>query len=162
VVIIGPSTKVDPAKFPKRRTSIGWVGAITDNSGYVKELRCLYDALRDQRATEFINPTKALEYMATGRPIVSTAIEDVVLQFSEVVDVANSHAEFITACERAVAKPDVERIQRGLKMASQNSGMSLSQSWKGTSLTCSPPGDVPKLAPLSKGGDRSLDSSVVG
>ena len=33
-------------------------------------------------ATEYINPTKALEYMATGKPIVSTPVEDVVLQFS--------------------------------------------------------------------------------
>ncbi|HEV8185621.1 MAG TPA: hypothetical protein VGP40_06665, partial [Chthoniobacterales bacterium] len=30
-------------------------------------------------ATEFINPSKALEYMATGPPKVSTDLEDVVL-----------------------------------------------------------------------------------
>ena len=42
-------------------------------------------------ATEFINPTKTLEYMATGTPIVSTAVEDVAAQFAHVVQIASSH-----------------------------------------------------------------------
>ena len=46
-------------------------------------------------ATQFINPTKALEYMATGRPIVSTPVEDVVTQFGDVVTIAQSASEFI-------------------------------------------------------------------
>ncbi|MDB6152970.1 MAG: glycosyltransferase [Chthoniobacteraceae bacterium] len=56
-------------------------------------------------ATEFINPTKALEYMAAERPIVSTAVEDVVLQFSDVARVACNKRDFIQACEEAVRHP---------------------------------------------------------
>ena len=51
-------------------------------------------------ATEFINPTKALEYMATGKPIVSTAIEDVVRQFNDIVAICKTRAEFSAACQR--------------------------------------------------------------
>ena len=51
-------------------------------------------------ATRFINPTKALEYMATGRPIVSTPVRDVVSQFSDVVLIAHNHDQFIAACEQ--------------------------------------------------------------
>ena len=76
-------------------------------------------------ATEFINPTKALEYMATGTPIVSTDIDDVVLQFSEVVDIAETHDEFIDACERSIARPSLERINAGLKLAKNNSWESI-------------------------------------
>jgi glycosyltransferase involved in cell wall biosynthesis len=72
-------------------------------------------------ATAFINPTKALEYMATGRPVVSTAIEDVVLQFADVVRIANSREAFIGMCEQALAAPDHARTGRGMELASRNS-----------------------------------------
>ena len=76
-------------------------------------------------ATEFINPTKALEYMATARPVVSTAVEDVVLQFSDVCGVARSHEEFITFCQRAADQPDQAAIERGLALAGRNSWESI-------------------------------------
>ena len=58
-------------------------------------------------ATRFINPTKALEYMATGRSIVSTPVEDVVAQFSDVITIAHDVRTFANACERAAVQPDV-------------------------------------------------------
>jgi glycosyltransferase involved in cell wall biosynthesis len=72
-------------------------------------------------ATEYINPTKALEYMATGKPVVSMPVEDVVLQFSETVDIADSHEEFIAMCHRAAAEPDRAQIERGLELVRKNS-----------------------------------------
>jgi len=71
-------------------------------------------------ATEYINPTKALEYMATAKPIVSTAVPDVVSNFSSVAQVAKTHDEFIALCRAAAAQPNQELISRGLKMAQQN------------------------------------------
>jgi glycosyltransferase involved in cell wall biosynthesis len=40
-------------------------------------------------ASAFINPTKTLEYLATGKPVVSTPVRDVVRLFSEVVTIAD-------------------------------------------------------------------------
>jgi glycosyltransferase involved in cell wall biosynthesis len=122
VIIIGPSTKVDPATFPQR-PNLHWLGGrdYEQLPGYVKGLDVCLMPFAINAATEFINPTKALEYMASGRPIVSTQIEDVVLQFSSVVRIADSHASFISACEEALAKPDPARIQRGLELAGRNS-----------------------------------------
>jgi glycosyltransferase involved in cell wall biosynthesis len=71
-------------------------------------------------ATEFINPTKALEYMATGKPIVSTAVADVVTNFGAVVSIAQSHEEFISLCREAIANADTTRVEAGLKQASEN------------------------------------------
>ena len=76
-------------------------------------------------ATEFINPTKALEYMATGRPIVSTPIADVVLQFSSIVRTADSVQAFIESCQEAVENPSQMRINAGLKLARRNSWESI-------------------------------------
>jgi hypothetical protein len=68
-------------------------------------------------ATEFINPTKTLEYMAAAKPVVSTAISDVLHHFADAAEVGMSHDEFIAAVGRALEKPDSGRIARGLTMA---------------------------------------------
>ncbi len=88
---------------------------------YVKAFNVCLMPFAINEATEFINPTKALEYMATGSPIVSTAIEDVILQFSDVVQVADSHEEFIACCESAVHSPDEKSIRLGIELAKLNS-----------------------------------------
>jgi glycosyltransferase involved in cell wall biosynthesis len=76
-------------------------------------------------ATEFINPTKALEYMATGRPIVSTPIEDVIRQFEDVVKVVATSDAFVAACRRAAECPNRVGVRRGLKLAARNSWESI-------------------------------------
>jgi glycosyltransferase involved in cell wall biosynthesis len=82
-------------------------------------------------ATEYINPTKALEYMATGRPIVSTAVEDVVLQFSAVVEIADSRADFLEKCRLALQEPNAAAIRRGRKLARNNSWDSIVEAMHG-------------------------------
>jgi glycosyltransferase involved in cell wall biosynthesis len=72
-------------------------------------------------ATEFINPTKALEYMATGKPIVSSAVADVVTNFGAVVKIARSHEQFVALCREAIRQPDAEAVAAGLTQAADNS-----------------------------------------
>jgi glycosyltransferase involved in cell wall biosynthesis len=122
IVIIGPHMKVDPANFPKN-ANIFFLGArkYDDLPAYAKSFAVCLMPFALNEATEFINPTKALEYMATGRPIVSTAIEDVVAQFSEVVEIARSPAEFIAGCERAVAGIKPARLHAAIELARSNS-----------------------------------------
>ena len=81
-------------------------------------------------ATEYINPTKALEYMATGRNIVSTAVPDVVRNFGSVVKIANSHEEFIKLCREVAQRPDRDAIERGIQMAEANTWESIVQKLK--------------------------------
>ena len=122
VVMVGPRTKVEESVLPKR-PNIHWIGGrdYAQLPHYASRFDvCLMPfALND--ATEYINPTKALEYMATERPVVSSAIEDVMLQFSKVANVAHSHEEFIAMCRRALREPDQERLQRGIELARKNS-----------------------------------------
>jgi glycosyltransferase involved in cell wall biosynthesis len=122
IVVVGPVAKVDPETFPKRK-NLHWLGGrdYSQLPGYVKGFDVCMMPFAINEATEFINPTKALEYMATGRPIVSTAVEDVVLQFSEIVHVADSPTQFIEACRESLANPKGERIEAGLQLAKKNS-----------------------------------------
>ena len=75
-------------------------------------------------ATEIINPTKTLEYMAACKPIVSTAVPDVVRNFVPIVRVADSIVAFITEVRGALT-PDVERIEAGVACARGSSWESI-------------------------------------
>ncbi|MDQ6625894.1 MAG: glycosyltransferase [Verrucomicrobiota bacterium] len=126
IAVVGPHTKVDPADFPKR-ANLHFLGGRNYSRlpAYAKAFDVCMMPFAKNEATEFINPTKALEYMATGTPIVSTDIEDVVLQFSEVVSIATNHEEFIASCDASIAEPRALQIETGLKMAKNNSWESI-------------------------------------
>jgi glycosyltransferase involved in cell wall biosynthesis len=126
VVIVGPMTKVDPAQVPQR-PNLHWLGG-RDYSvlpAYVKKFDVCLMPFALNEATEYINPTKALEYMATGKPIVSTPVEDVVLQFTGAVKISRSSEEFVELCLQAAAKPDQTCIKRGRELAQRNSWESI-------------------------------------
>lgn len=126
IAIVGPSTKVDPATFPQR-ANLHFLGGrdYAKLPAYAKAFDVCMMPFAKNEATEFINPTKALEYMATGTPIVSTDIEDVVLQFSDAVSIASDHREFVAACEECLEQPGATQIEAGLKLAKNNSWESI-------------------------------------
>lgn len=121
IVMVGPSTKVDPAELP-RRPNIHWLGGrdYLQLPSYTKAFDACLMPFALNEATEYINPTKALEYMATATPIVSTAVPDVVSNFSQVVQIAKGPEEFIAMCRAAVFAPDAASVERGVKMANEN------------------------------------------
>jgi len=126
IVMVGPTTKVDPGALP-RRANIHWLGqrSYAQLPLLAKGFDvCLMPFARNE-ATEYINPTKALEYMATGRPIVSTAIPDVVSNFSSVIKVAGSTEEFVSLCRAAFHRPDQEALERGMAMVADHSWESI-------------------------------------
>jgi UDP-galactopyranose mutase len=55
-------------------------------------------------STRFISPTKTPEYLAAGKPVVSTPIRDVVRPYGEreLVYIAKSSQEFIHSIEQAL------------------------------------------------------------
>ena len=126
IVMIGPVAKVDPNSLPNR-TNVYWVGRreYATLPAYAKGFDVCIMPFALNEATEYINPTKALEYMATGKPIVSSAVPDVISNFGDVVKIARSTEEFINLCQQAVKSSDEAAIQRGLKMATENSWESI-------------------------------------
>ncbi len=121
IVMVGPMTKIDPAIVPQR-PNLHWLGGreYSRLPAYAKGFDvCLMPFARNE-ATEYINPTKALEYMATARPIVSSDVPDVVSNFSSVVGIARSHDEFIALCRTALQSPDQQAVARGVQMAEDN------------------------------------------
>ena len=121
IAILGPHCKVDPASFPQR-PNLQWLGgkSYLELPNYAKGFDvCLMPFARNA-ATEYINPTKTLEYMATETPVVSTALPDVASNFADVVKIAHSHREFIELSREMAQCPDEAAVRRGLKMAQEN------------------------------------------
>ncbi|HSU25342.1 MAG TPA: glycosyltransferase, partial [Pyrinomonadaceae bacterium] len=65
-------------------------------------------------STRFISPTKTPEYLAAGRPVVSTPIRDVVRPYGEsgLVQIAETPEEFAAAIDRALVENAEMRRER--------------------------------------------------
>jgi glycosyltransferase involved in cell wall biosynthesis len=122
IAMVGPVVKVAPHELPQA-ANIHWLGQqdYRDLPAFVKGFDVCLMPFALNEATEYINPTKTLEYMAAGKPIVSTAVSDVVRNFTPVVTVATSHATFVDAVRQSLANPDLALIKRGLEQAAESS-----------------------------------------
>ena len=106
IEIVGPVVKIDPAALPQR-PNIHYPGARTYDelpatlAGW--DVALMPFAINE--ATRFISPTKTPEYLASGRPVVSTAIVDVARHYGtlEAVKIAAGTERFIECCDEALA-----------------------------------------------------------
>ena len=118
--MVGPIVKVDPNLLP-HSPNLFWLGGrdYQQLPSYVAAFDVNMMCFALNKATEFINPTKGLEYMATGKPIISTRVKDVVNQWSDIVHLASGAEEFVKSAEHALNRHgDVEmRIKKGLELA---------------------------------------------
>ena len=122
VVMAGPLAKVDRSELPER-PNIHWLGQQPYERlpALVKGFDVCLMPFAINEATRFINPTKTLEYMAAGKPVVSTAVADVVRNFTPVVSVAHTAEEFLDAAGRAAREPDPVLLREGIARAMQAS-----------------------------------------
>ncbi len=115
-VLIGPTVpKIDAATLP-RHPNIHYLGmkGYGELPSYVAgwDVALLPFALNE--STRFISPTKTPEYLAAGRPVVSTPIRDVVRPYGELkmVRIAATAEEFVTACDAALCEDAAVRQQK--------------------------------------------------
>jgi glycosyltransferase involved in cell wall biosynthesis len=132
VVMVGPVAKVEPANFP-RRANLHWFGGrpYAQLPALTKGFSVAMMPFALNAATEYINPTKALEYMAAGRPVVSTALDEVKSNFASVARIAQSHDEFIALCVAEASSPSMARIRRGLRLAAENTWEAIAAKMEG-------------------------------
>jgi UDP-galactopyranose mutase len=105
IIMIGPTVKISNSSLP-RRNNIHYLGG-KDYSilpSYIAGWDVALMPFALNAATRFISPTKTLEYLAAGKPIVSTAIRDVVTPYGEsgLVHIADE-ITFPTAVDAALS-----------------------------------------------------------
>jgi glycosyltransferase involved in cell wall biosynthesis len=114
LVLIGPTAKIDPASLP-RAANIHYLGPkpYAALPAYIAgwDVAMLPFARND--ATRFISPTKTPEYLAAGKPVVSTSIRDVVRPYGQqgLARIADDAETFVAAIEFALAEPRVDRLR---------------------------------------------------
>lgn len=125
-VMVGPVVKVDPASLPQAE-NIHWMGGrdYKELPDYCRAFDICMMCFAINEATEFINPTKALEYLATGKPVISTPVRDVLRQYSDLVDIVRTPGELVETIDRLVKSPNEDRIRKGIEKARESS-------WEGT------------------------------
>jgi glycosyltransferase involved in cell wall biosynthesis len=128
IAMVGPFAKVDSAYLPQR-PNLRWLGGqpYARLPAITKGFNLCLMPFALNAATEYINPTKALEYMATGRPVVSTALNEVRSNFGQVARIATSTEEFITLCRKEISAPSASRVKRGLRLAADNTWESIAE-----------------------------------
>ncbi len=104
-VIIGPVVKIDPATLP-HNANIHYLGGknYQELPAYLRGWDVATLLFARNESTEFISPTKTPEYLAAGRPVVSTSIRDVVRPYGDLdlVQIADDPKEFGQAIARAL------------------------------------------------------------
>ena len=113
-VMLGPVVKIDPAALP-RAANIHYLGAKSygELPHYIAGWDVALLLFARNESTRFISPTKTPEYMAAGKPVVSTPIRDVVRPYGQrgLVRIADSVGEFVAACEAAMAENAMARMR---------------------------------------------------
>ena len=106
IVMVGPVAKIDWADLPKA-PNIHYLGQkdYADLPAYLAGWDVALMPFAINEATRFISPTKTPEFLASGRPVVSTPVTDVVRQYGDMrgVFIAGRAEEFVAACEAALA-----------------------------------------------------------
>jgi UDP-galactopyranose mutase len=104
-VLIGPVVKIDPRSLPSL-DNVHYLGRkdYEELPSYLAGWDVAIMPFARNDATRFISPTKTPEYLAAGKPVVSTSIRDVVQTYKAtgLVRIADAPAEFIAAIQRSL------------------------------------------------------------
>ncbi|WP_229209757.1 glycosyltransferase [Dyadobacter koreensis] len=109
IILIGPIVKIDPATLPKNE-NIHYLGSkkYEELPLYLSGWNVALVPFLLNESTRFISPTKTPEYLAGGKPVVSSAIKDVVNPYAKnkLVKIGVDSIDFVTAVEELLQSPD--------------------------------------------------------
>jgi UDP-galactopyranose mutase len=133
IVMLGPVVKIEQENLPNL-SNIHYLGMKTYEqlpqylAGW--DVALLPFALND--STRFISPTKIPEYLAGGKPVVSTPIRDVINPYGKqkLVSIAATAEEFVQAIEQILPMKKEETANWLTQVDQQLSQNSWNYTWK--------------------------------
>jgi UDP-galactopyranose mutase len=129
-VIIGPVVKIDPASLPKA-PNVHYLGGkqYAELPAYIAGWDVAMLLFARNESTKYISPTKTPEYLAAGRPVVSTSITDVITPYADqgLVKIADTPEAFVSAAEELM-EGDAEARQ--IRADAFLSTMSWDKTWR--------------------------------
>ena len=112
IILIGPVVKINPDTLP-RRANIHYLGPKGYNELplYLSGWDVALIPFLLNESTVFISPTKTPEYLSAGKPVVSTAIKDVISAYgkNQAVSIGTGAQEFVDIIDALeLEKPGAE------------------------------------------------------
>jgi glycosyltransferase involved in cell wall biosynthesis len=106
-IVVGPVVKIQPDSLP-RHSNIHYMGPkkYEELPAYLSNWDIALLLFARNESTRFISPTKTPEYLAAGKPVISTSIQDVVSPYGELnlVSIADAPDDFVRAAEKFLTK----------------------------------------------------------
>jgi UDP-galactopyranose mutase len=116
-ILLGPVVKIDPATLPQA-ANIHYLGgkSYAELPQYIASWDVAMMPFALNESTRFISPTKTPEYLAAGKPVVSTPIHDVVTGYGNagLVAIAVTAEDFAKALSNAL-KPQEDSWRTAVK-----------------------------------------------
>jgi glycosyltransferase involved in cell wall biosynthesis len=123
-VMVGPITKINRDDLPSL-PNIHYLGPKKYEAlpEYIAGWDVAMLPFARNQATRFISPTKTPEYLAAGRPVVSTSIPDVVRPYGELelARIADAPNDFVEAIRAALCEPVAAWLPRADSFLAGNS-----------------------------------------
>lgn len=108
-VMIGPVVKIGEENLP-RRANIHYLGGkkYEELPNYLAGWDVALMPFALNESTRFISPTKTPEYLAAGKPVISTPIRDVVTPYHDknLVEIAETAEQFVAAGDKLLQNKD--------------------------------------------------------
>lgn len=125
IVMVGPVVKISPDTLPKL-PNIHYLGMKSYNElpAYISGWDIAMLPFAHNESTRYISPTKTPEYLAAGKPVISTPIIDVLRQYGRngMVNIAGTPEEFVRVASLELENNDREEwLQHVNEFLSHNS-----------------------------------------
>lgn len=108
-IFIGPIVKIEQNTLPKEN-NIHYLGKKSYDKlpYYINYWQIAIIPFALNESTQFISPTKTPEYLAAGKPVISTAIKDVIHPYgiNNLVHIIHNYNEFIERAEKELNNAD--------------------------------------------------------
>jgi glycosyltransferase involved in cell wall biosynthesis len=124
IVLIGPVAEGDPATKVdsfKKFSNIHFLGErpYGELPGYIKAFGVCIIPYSVNEYTRYSFPLKVHEFLATGKPVVTTALPSV-MELSDVLKIASNYEQFAQFLEEALGGDNPEAKAQRLKVAREN------------------------------------------
>lgn len=111
IVMVGPVVKISPDSLPKL-PNIHYLGmkSYDELPSYISGWDIAMLPFAHNESTRYISPTKTPEYLAAGKPVISTPIIDVLRQYGRngLVNIAGTPEEFVRVASLELENADRE------------------------------------------------------
>ncbi len=113
VVLVGGSMPGVDLEYLRKYPNVHFLGMkkYNDMPAYIAAFDVCLNVFRSGELSKDVSPLKFFEYLASGKPVVSTPQPEQVLGYADSVYIANDTSEMVKKCEEALSEENDEKTK---------------------------------------------------